>query len=470
MTNFSSGRTADSFGLTRCLALTAALTGLSLLLTAPTAQAADPKEFSLSNGMKVLIVEVPKAPVVTVQVWYKVGSRHELMGRAGLSHMLEHMMFNGTARYPKGMFSRLVKKNGGMDNAFTSQDFTAYFENLSADRLPLALELEADRMQGLQLDRQEFQREREVVKEERRLRIEDDPQAFLVETLFAQMFMSHPYHWPIIGWFADLNAMTLDDLQRHYDTYYSPNNATLVIVGDVKAEQALPTIKKLFEPIPRGPSPAPILAVEPEQRGERRFVLKRDAQLPFVMMGYRTPNFKSADAYALAVLESVLSHGRSGRLYRSLVYDQQLALAVGAEYTLMQADPGLFYFYAVVKPGQQVAAVEAALQQDIQRIQTSLPTDVEIQRAKNNVEAEFIFQQDSNFRHAMLLGEAETVGAGWQSIGQYVEKIRAVTAKDVQRVAAKYLIQDERTVGILIPTPSAAADNRSQNPEHQAHP
>ncbi len=433
------------------------LAGLAFLWFAVPGVAADPKEFVLSNGMKVLLVEVPKAPVVTVQIWYKVGSRHEVMGRAGLSHMLEHMMFNGTAKYPKGVFSRLVKKNGGIDNAFTSQDFTAYFENLSADRVTLALELEADRMQGLQLDREEFKREREVVKEERRLRIEDDPQAFLVETLFAQMFLSHPYHWPIIGWFGDLNAMTLDDLQRHYDTYYSPNNATLVVVGDIKSDHLLPTIRRLFEPIPRGPSPAPPLAKEPEQRGERRFILKRDAQLPFVMMGYRVPNFTSEDAYALSVLESVLSHGRSSRLYRSVVHDQQLALAVGAEFTLMQADPGLFYFYAVVKPGQKVEAVEAALQQDIQRIQTSLPSEIEIQRAKNNVEADYVFQQDSNFRHAMLLGEAETVGAGWQSVGQYVEKIRAVTAKDVQRVAAKYLVDDARTVGILIPTPSPSA-------------
>ncbi len=447
----------------RCLTGLAAF--LSLFIGVGPASAADPKEFVLSNGMKVLLVEVPKAPVVTVQIWYKVGSRHEVMGRAGLSHMLEHMMFNGTAKFPKGMFSRLVKKNGGMDNAFTSQDFTAYFENLSSDRVNLALELEADRMQGLQLDRDEFQREREVVKEERRLRIEDDPQAFLVETLYAQIFMSHPYHWPIIGWFGDLNAMTLDDLQRHYDTYYSPNNATLVIVGDVKSEQVLPTIRKLFEPIPRGPSPAPPSTKEPDQRGERRFVLKRDAQLPFVMTGYRVPNFSSEDAYALSVLESVLSHGRSGRLYRSLVYDQQLALAVGAEYTLMQADPGLFYFYAIVKPGQKVEAIEEALQKDIRRIQAAPPSDLEIQRAKNNVEADYIFQQDSNFRHAMLLGEAETVGAGWRSVGQYVENIRAVTPKDVQRVAAKYLVDDARTVGILIPTPTQP----EASPDTSAH-
>jgi zinc protease len=228
-------------------------------------------ESVLSNGLKVLILESPKAPVVTIQVWYRVGSRNEFMGRAGLSHMLEHMMFKGTEHYPKGAFSRTIRKNGGNDNAFTSQDFTAYFENLSADRVELALTLEADRMQGLLLDDKEFQLEREVVKEERRLRTEDDPQSYLVESLFAQAFMMHPYHWPIIGWFSDLNAMTLDDLKTHYDTYYSPNNATLVIVGDVKAGTLLPTIKRLFERIPKGPAPPPQRIVEPEQRGERRF-------------------------------------------------------------------------------------------------------------------------------------------------------------------------------------------------------
>lgn len=404
--------------------------------------------------MKVLIIEVPKAPVATVQVWYKVGSRNELMGRAGLSHMLEHMMFKGTNKYPKGSFSRLIRKNGGMDNAFTSQDFTAYFENLAADRVELALELEADRMQGLILELNELKTEREVVKEERRLRSEDDPQGALVEALFAQAYMSHPYHWPVIGWFGDLDAMTLDDLQRHYDTYYSPNNATLLVVGDVKADNLLPTIKQLFEPIPRGPEPKPVATMEGEQKGERRFLLKRDAQVPFVMMGFRVPNFSSEDSYALDVLESILSHGKSSRLYQSLVYDQKLSIAVGAEYGLMQTDPGLFYFYALVSPGQKVEQVEEALHKEIRRLQNDPPTEQELQRAKNQVEAARVFEQDSNFRHAMLLGQAESVGAGWRKVDQFLDRIRAVTAKDVQRVARQYLIEDTRTVGTLIPVPS----------------
>ena len=419
---------------------------------------AEPSEYTLANGMKVLLVEVPKAPVATVQVWYKVGSRNEVMGRAGLSHMLEHMMFKGTARYPKGSFSRIIRKNGGIDNAFTSQDFTAYFENVAADRVGLALELEADRMQGLILDNSEFQTEREVVKEERRLRSEDDPQGALVEALFAQAFLSHPYHWPVIGWFADLDAMSLEDLQRHYDTFYSPNNATLVVVGDIKAEFLLPTIKRLFEPIPRGPSPKQTLPPEPEQRGERRFLLKREAQVPFVIMGFRVPNYSSEDSYALDILESILSHGKSSRLYQSLVYDQKSSLAVGAEYSVLQTDPGLFYFYSLVNPSAKVEGVEEAIQHEILRLQNEPPSEQELQRAKNQVEAARVFEQDSNFRHAMLMGQAESVGTGWRRIDQFIEHIHAVTAKDIQRVAKQYLTLDNRTVGILIPSPSPPPD------------
>lgn len=447
--------TAHSSLHTACLFLaTSILTSVLFVGQTSSAHAVEPKEFTLSNDMKVILVEVPKAPVATVQVWYKVGSRNEVMGRAGLSHMLEHMMFKGTTKYPKGTFSRLIRKNGGMDNAFTSQDFTAYFENLAADRVALALELEADRMQGLILDANEFKTEREVVKEERRLRNEDDPQGALVEALFSQAFMNHPYHWPVIGWFSDLDAMNLDDLQRHYDTYYSPNNATLLVVGDIKADTLLPTIARLFEPIPKGPSPKPLAVAEAQQRGERRFLLKREAQVPFVMMGYRVPNHASDDSYALNVLESILSHGKSARLYQSLVYEQKTALAVGADYGLMQADPGLFYFYAVVKPGEKVEAVEEAVIKEIHRLQIEPPSEIELQRAKNQIEASHVFEQDSNFRQAMLLGEAETIGAGWRKVSQFVERTRAVTAQDVQRVAAQYLSADARTTGTLIPQPS----------------
>lgn len=432
------------------------LSSLLLLWIPSQGGASEVHEVTLANGLTVLMKEVHKAPVVTVQVWYRVGSRNEVMGRAGLSHMLEHMMFKGTRRYPKGTFSKIIRKNGGNDNAFTSQDYTAYFENLAADRVELALDLEADRMQNLLLNNKEFQLEREVVKEERRLRTEDDPKSFLVESLYAQAFVQHPYHWPIIGWFSDLNAMTLGDLQRYYDTHYSPNNAILVIVGDIDAKEILPIIQRHFEPIPRGPDPPPVKVIEPEQQGERRLVVKRNAHLPFVMVGYLAPNHSHQDAYALAILESLLSDGKSSRLYQSLVYQQKLALDVGSRYSLLQANPDLFYMYAVVKPGHQADTVEQAIHDQIALLQQFPPTAKELQRAKNQVEASHIFGQDSNFRQAMLLGQSESVGAGWQFLDQFVERIRTVTAKDIQQVARRYFTQDRRTVGILVPTHKAA--------------
>jgi zinc protease len=432
-----------------CLALIAAPPGPAL--------ASEVKEFQLANGLKVLLVESPKAPVVTVQIWYKVGSRNEVMGRAGLSHMLEHMMFKGTPRFPKGAFSRLIRKNGGNDNAFTSQDFTAYFENLAADRVELALELEADRLRGLLLDEKEFQLEREVVKEERRLRTEDDPQSYLAESLTAQAFMVHPYHWPIIGWFSDLNAMTREDLKRHYDTYYVPTNATLVIVGDIKTDALLPVIKRYFEPIPGRPVPAAQIVAEPEQRGERRIVIRREAQLPFVIAAYRAPNYTDPDAYALTILESILAHGKTSRLYKALVYEQKNALAAACEYDHLKTDPDLVYCFAMVKPGHKIEEVEQALYKEIARLQAEPPSGLELQRAKNQVEASYVFGKDSTFRQAMILGQAETVGAGWRHEQEYLEKIRAVTAEDIRRVARRYFVEETRTVGILIPTPGQPA-------------
>ncbi|MBI5855035.1 MAG: insulinase family protein [Nitrospirae bacterium] len=432
---------------------TGLLCALTVLAASTSAGASEVQEVTLSNGMKVLLREVPKAPVATVQIWYKVGSRDEVMGRAGLSHMLEHMMFKGTPKNPKGTFSRTIRKNGGNDNAFTSQDYTGYFENIAADRVDLALELEADRLRGLLLDDKEFQLEREVVKEERRMRTEDDPQSYLVEAVFAQAFQQHPYHWPIIGWFPDLNAMTREDLKRHYDTYYVPNNATLIVVGDIQSKTLLPTIRRLFESIPSRPVPTHPVPEEPEQKGERRIVIKREAQLPFVLAAYRAPNFKTEDSYALALLESLLSQGKSARLYRSLVYDQKIALAVGADHSLLQTDPQLFYCYVVVAPGQKVEAVEQALYRELDRIKQEPPSEMELQRARNQLEASRVFGQDSIFRQAMLLGQAESVGAGWRFEDAFLDRVRRVTPQDIQRVAQRYLAEDARTVGVLVPLP-----------------
>ena len=283
---------------------------------------------------------------------------------------------------------------------------------------------------------------------------EDDPQSFLIEAVYAQTFQQHPYHWPIIGWFPDLNAMTREDLKRHYDSYYVPNNATLVVAGDVKAGALLPTIKRIFEPIPRRDVPEVRIPEEPEQRGERRILVKREAQLPFILVGYRVPNYKHDDSYALALLESLIAQGKSSRLYRSLVYEQKLALAIGAEHSLLQSDPQLFYCYAVVAPGHKVEEVERALYRELDRLKFDPPSDQEFQRAKNQLEAAHIFGQDSMFRQAMLLAQAETVGAGWRHAEEFLDRIRRLSREDIQRVARRYLVEDARTVGVLVPTPA----------------
>ncbi len=404
----------------------------------------------LPNGLKVLLKEEHKAPVVTFQIWYKVGSRNEELGKTGMSHLLEHMMFKGTKTYGPKTFSQTVMRNGGNDNAFTGKDYTAYFENMAADRIAISLDLESDRMQNLLIDPKEFLSEREVVKEERRMRTDDDPTSTMVEQMTAEAFIAHPYEWPVIGWMADINNITRDDLANHYRTYYAPNNATIVVVGDFDTKALLPQIEKFFGQILRGPAVPKVAAVEPKQMGERRIVVKKQAELPAVFAGYHTPDVKSSDSYALEVLQGILSSGKSSRLYKSLVYEKQLALYAGGDYTNMANDPNLFYVYAGVMPGKTTDEVEKAIYGEIDRLKTTPVTDEELQKAKNQIEAGFIMGQDSIFYQAMLLGEYETV-ASWKMVGDYVEKIRAVTKEDVHRVAKEYFSEDNRTVGILVP-------------------
>ncbi len=404
----------------------------------------------LTNGLKVLLKEEHKAPVVTFQVWYRVGSRNEKLGKTGMSHLLEHMMFKGTTKYGPKTFSQTVQRNGGNDNAFTGKDYTAYFETFAADRIDISLDLESDRMQSLLLDPKEFKSEREVVKEERRMRTDDDPTATMVEEMTAAAFIAHPYEWPVIGWMADINNITRDDLYSHYRTYYAPNNATIIVVGDFNTKTLLPKIEKYFGGIPRGPAVPGVGAVEPPQLGERRIVVKKQAELPAVFAGYHTPDLKDKDSFALEVLQGILSSGKSSRLYRSLVYEKQLALYAGGDYDNIANDPNLFYLYAGVMPGKTTDEVEKALYLEIEKFKTTPVTDEELQKAKNQVEAAFIMGQDSVFYQAMLLGQYETV-ASWRLLEKYVDNIRAVTKEDIMRVAQAYFSEDNRTVGILIP-------------------
>jgi zinc protease len=431
----------------RAIMLAAALT---VFATTSFALGLNVTEKVLPNGLKILLKEEHKAPVVTFQIWYRVGSRNERLGTTGMSHLLEHMMFKGTKEHGPKTFSQTVQRNGGNDNAFTSKDYTAYFETFAADRIGISLDLESDRMQHLLIEPKEFLSEREVVKEERRMRYEDDPVNTMVEQMMSVAFSAHPYQWPVIGWMADINSITRDELYNHYRTYYAPNNATIVVVGDFDTKTLLPRIEKYFGPIPKGPAVPAVTAVEPKHLGERRVIVKKQAELPAVFAGYNVPTLKQPDSYALEVLQGILSSGKSSRLYKSLVYEKQLALYAGGDYDNISADPNLFYIYAGVMPGKTTEEVERALYAEVDKLQNELVTDEELQKAKNQIEASFIMGQDSIFYQAMLLGEFETV-ADWKLLEKYVDSIHAVTREDVMRVAKEYFNEDNRTVGILIP-------------------
>ena len=438
-------------GLSALLVVVALATGWP----APAAEPSRPAEVvaaTLDNGLRVLLLEDHRSPIVTVQMWYRVGSRNESRGATGLAHFLEHLMFRGTARYGPGVFARLVERNGGQDNAFTSQDVTSYYVNIAADRLDLVLDLESDRMHNLQLDPKIIDSEREVVIEERRTRTEDDPGGFLGEEVSATAYRAHPYGQPIIGWMVDLKRITPDQIRAFYRTYYVPNNAILVAVGDFKGADVLAKVKAAFGPIPRGATPPPVLATEPPQLGARRVSVQKPAELPIVYMGYPVPNHTSADAPALEVLSVVLAGGRSSRLYRGLVYERQLALEAGGDYSYFSIDPNLFWFYATPLPGQTAERLEKELLAEMARLAGEPVSDVELTRAKNQIEASFVFQDDSIHRRASLLARFELIG-GYAQKDRYLDLIRSVSASDLQRVARAYFQDDKKNVGILLPKP-----------------
>jgi zinc protease len=440
----------------RSLALLLVVAALAAAWPVPAAEPSRSTEpvvaATLDNGLRVLLLEDHRSPIVTLQTWYRVGSRNEARGATGIAHFLEHLMFRGTAKYGPGLFARLVERNGGQDNAFTSQDVTSYYVNLAADRLDLVLDLEADRMHNLLLDPKIIASEREVVTEERRTRTEDDPGGFLGEEVSATAFRAHPYGQPVIGWPPDLKRITPEEIRAFYRTYYVPNNALLVVVGDFKAADALAKVKTTFGAIPRGADPPPVRAVEPVQNGERRVTVQKSAELPIVYLGYPVPNQKSADAAPLELLSVILAGGRSSRLYRDLVHERQLALEAGGDYSYFSFDPNLFWFWATPLPGQTAETLEKELLGHMERLKKEPVSELELRRAKNQIEASFVFQDDSIHRRGSLLARFELIG-GYALKDTYLASIRAVTAADLQRVAGAYFQDDKKNVGTLLPKP-----------------
>ncbi|MGB2832829.1 MAG: pitrilysin family protein [Methylotenera sp.] len=416
------------------------------------------QEFKLENGLKLIVQEDRRSPVVVSQVWYRAGSLDEVNGKTGVAHVLEHMMFKGTKRVPAGQFSRLIAAAGGKENAFTSTDYTCYFQQLEKSHLPLSFKLEADRMANLNLTKAEFDKEIKVVIEERRWRTDDKPQAMVNEAFQGTIYRAHPYARPVVGFMNDLENMTVEDAREWYHNWYAPNNATLVVVGDVKAQEVYKLAKTHFGQLKAKVLPARKPQVEPAQIGERRLVVKAPAKQPYLLMGYHVPALKDAtndwEPYALEVLAGVLSGNPAARLNQKLVRETQLAVDASAGYDLLSRGRlSLFELDGTPSEGKTVLELEAALLQQIEKIKESGVTVEELDRIKAGVIAADVYQRDSMFYQAMQIGTVETIGFSWKILDDYPAKLRAVTPEQVQAVAKKYLLKDNLTIATLDPQP-----------------
>ena len=435
------------------------------------AMSAEVQEFKLDNGLKIVVQEDHRAPVVVSQVWYRAGALDEVNGKTGVAHVLEHMMFKGTKAVPAGKFSRLIAAAGGKENAFTAQDQTTYYQQLEKSNLPLSIKLEADRMANLNLTDEEFAKEIKVVMEERRWRTEDKPQSKVNEQFNSTIYHVHPYGRPVVGWMNDLENMTAADAREWYNTWYAPNNATLVVVGDVNAQDVLKLAKQYFGPLKPHALPARKPQVEPEQKGERRVVVKAQAKLPYLLMGFHVPSLQDADKdvdpYALEILAGVLNGNASARLNQNLVRQSQIAIDVDAGYDMVQRGrQSIFVLDGTPSEGRSVAELEAAILNEVEKIKTGGVTEEELQRVKAQVIAADVYQRDSMFYQAMQIGNLETAGFSWRILKDYPAKLQAVTAEQVQLVAKKYFNKDNLTVAMLDPQPIDPNDNTPKGKPH----
>ena len=428
-----------------------------LLLWSQQAFCAEVAERTLSNGLKVVVKEDHRAPVVVQQIWYKAGSMDERTGKTGVAHVLEHLMFKGTHQVPVGEFSRRIAAAGGRENAFTSNDYTAYFQQLHKSKLPLAMKLESDRMHNLNLSAKEFAKEIKVVMEERRMRTDDEPHALLQEKMMAAIYQEHPYQHPVIGWMSDLEQMNVSDAKAWYQQWYAPNNATLVIAGDVQAKQVFALAERYYGGIPRQVQPARRQFTEPAQVGIKRMVVKAPAELPLLVMSYHAPNIADPKGewqpYALEMLAGVLGGNESAWLNKHLVREQQIASSVGVGYDSTSRGPGLFTLEATPSAGKTVVEMETALRAEIAQLVKDGISEEELKRVKAQVMAGEVYKLDSVFYQAMQIGQMESIGLGYKAIPVMLEKLQGVTAEQVRQVAQTYLQDDNLTVAVLDPQP-----------------
>jgi zinc protease len=436
---------------------------LAMLVTSFTLPAqAEIAQKTLKNGLKVIVQEDHRAPVVISQVWYRAGSLDEVNGKTGVAHVLEHMMFKGTKKVPAGQFSRQIAAAGGKENAFTSKDYTCYFQQLEKSRLPLAFTLEADRMANLQITDAEFAKEIEVVKEERRWRTEDKPQSRVNEQFESSVYRAHPYGRPVVGFMNDLENMTADDAREWYRTWYAPNNATVVVVGDVKADEVFALAEKNFGKLAAKPLPVRKPQVEPVQIGERRAIVKVPAKLPYFVMGFHAPALKNATAYseqdwepyALEVLSSILSGNDASRLNQKLVREQAVALEIDTGYdSTNRGQASTFEVAASPSEGVSQEALIKAIWAQIDEVKNNGVTPAELHRVKAAVIAADVYKRDSMFYQAMQIGQLETLFYPLSLLQTNAARVQAVTSEQIQAVAKKYLVADQMTLVSLDPQP-----------------
>lgn len=421
--------------------------------------------FTLDNGLEVVVIPDHRAPVATHMVWYKVGSADEPPGKSGIAHFLEHLMFKGTENNPEGRFSKIVAEIGGEENAFTSQDYTGYFQRVAKEHLPLVMELEADRMANLVLDEQAVETEREVILEERRQRVDNDPGSQLSEALSAAFYQAHPYGTPVIGWEQEMRGLGLADARSFYDRFYTPNNAVLVVAGDVTPDEVRRLAEETYGQVARRAEPGVRARVdEPEPRAERRVIL-RDARVrqPSFQRNYLVPSSATAEegeAEALDVLAHILGGGPTSRLYRALAVEQGLASAAGAWYQSGALDETRFAVFASPRGDVSLDAIEAAIDAEIERVQREGVSAQEVERAKNKMIAEAVYAQDSQSTMARIFGSALTSGETVEAVQTWPRRIMQVTPADVQQAAERYLERRRSATGLLLPE-AGDSDNRS---------
>ncbi len=439
-----------SINLTKVAAIALALLFIFTPTSIAHAQSFDVKTRTLKNGMKILVQEDRSIPNVALYIFYRIGSRNERPGTTGLSHFFEHMMFNGAKKYGPGELDRVMEANGGSNNAYTSDNVTVYTDFLPRTALELGFDIEADRIQHLSFDPKIIDSERGVVASERRTSVDANNAGVLEEQLRAAAFTAHPYQFPVVGWMVDIENWTMEDLKHHFDVGYSPSNATMVVVGAVSGEEVFKLAEKYIEPIPSRGTPQKVTTKEPEQMGERRVTVKKFAQLPLLMVGYHVPETANPDYYALRVLDAILFSGQSSRMYQRLVDKDQLALSVGSDMGFA-FDPTLFTIYAQPKAGVETTKVEAALYDELARVQKQEVTDTEIEKAKNILLADFYRQMKTINGKANTLGSYEVFFGDYKKLFTAADDYKQVTKQDLQRVAAKYFTDRNRTVATLIP-------------------